>query len=100
MSVRIVAFYAYNKFLSRLSFALQNVSYNFTHRNLDFMAHQRKSEMKSSRSNTFLFLTGVASLTIAVLMFLFARGNYYFAGAIGGGVLGFISIAKSTETNS
>ena len=56
--------------------------------------------MKSSRSNTFLFLIGVASLTIAVLMFLFARGNYYFAGAIGGGVLGFISIAKSTETNS
>jgi hypothetical protein len=51
--------------------------------------------MNNFRLNKSRFIVGVALVIIAVLMFLFARGDYATAGAIGIGVLGLISIAIS-----
>ena len=55
----------------------------------------RRSEMKSSQLNKSRFIVGIVLVVIAVLMFLFAKGDYSTAGAIGIGVLGLISIAIS-----
>jgi len=51
--------------------------------------------MKSSQLNISRFIIGVVLVIIAVLMFLFAKGDYSTAGAIGIGILGLISIAIS-----
>lgn len=40
-------------------------------------------------------VVGVILMTIAVLMFVFTRGDYSVAGAVAIGVLGLISIAIS-----
>ncbi|MEK7324988.1 MAG: hypothetical protein AAB217_06995 [Chloroflexota bacterium] len=58
-------------------------------------ANPRRSEMKSSQLNKSRFVIGIVLVVIAVLMFLFAKGDYSTAGAIGIGVLGLISIAIS-----
>jgi cell division protein FtsW (lipid II flippase) len=55
----------------------------------------RRSEMKSSQLSRSRFIVGIVLVVIAVLMFLFAQGDYSTAGAIGIGVLGLISIAIS-----
>lgn len=54
--------------------------------------------MKSSRLNTSRFIVGMILIVIAVLMFLFVKGNYSTSGAIVIGVLGLISIAISRRT--
>lgn len=51
--------------------------------------------MSNFRLNKSRFIVGVALVIIAVLVFLFAGGDYATAGAIGIGVLGLISIAIS-----
>jgi len=51
--------------------------------------------MKGSQLNKSRFIVGIVLVIIAVLMFLFAQGDYSTAGAIGIGVLGLISIAIS-----
>jgi len=51
--------------------------------------------MKGSQLNKSRFIVGIVLVVIAVLMFLFAKGDYSTAGAIGIGVLGLISIAIS-----
>ena len=51
--------------------------------------------MRRSRLSESRFIVGVALVVVAGLMFLFARGAYSTAGAIGLGVLGLISIATS-----
>jgi len=51
--------------------------------------------MSSSRLNKSRFVVGVILVVIAVLIFLFAKGDYSTAGAIGIGVLGLVSIAIS-----
>jgi len=51
--------------------------------------------MRSSQLNKSRFIVGIVLVVIAVLMFLFAKGDYSTAGAIGIGVLGLISIAIS-----
>lgn len=55
----------------------------------------RRSEMTGYKLNRSRFIVGVVLVIIAVLMFLFARGDYATAGVIGIGVLGLISIAIS-----
>jgi len=51
--------------------------------------------MSSSRLNKSRFVVGAILVVIAVLIFLFAKGDYSTAGAIGIGVLGLVSIAIS-----
>ena len=51
--------------------------------------------MKRSQLDKSRFIVGIVLVVIAVLIFLFAKGNYSTAGAIGIGVLGLISIAIS-----
>jgi hypothetical protein len=51
--------------------------------------------MRSSRLNKSRFIVGIVLVVIAVLMLLFAKGNYSTAGAIGIGVIGLVSIAIS-----
>jgi O-antigen ligase len=51
--------------------------------------------MKFSQLNKSRFIVGIVLVVIAALMFLFARGSYSTAGAIGIGVLGLVSIAIS-----
>ena len=51
--------------------------------------------MKSSQLNRSRFIVGITLVVIAVLIFLFAKGGYSTAGAIGIGVLGLVSIAIS-----
>ena len=51
--------------------------------------------MKNSQLNKSRFIVGIILVVIAALMFLFAKGDYSTAGAIGIGVLGLISIAIS-----
>jgi hypothetical protein len=51
--------------------------------------------MKNSQLNYSRFIVGVVLVVIAVLMFLFAEGDTYTAGAIAIGVLGLTSIAIS-----
>jgi hypothetical protein len=55
----------------------------------------KEIKMKSSQLNISRFIIGVVLVIIAVLMFLFAKGEYSTAGAIGIGILGLISIAIS-----
>jgi len=45
--------------------------------------------------NKSRLIVGIVLVVIAALIFLFAKGNYSTAGAIGIGVLGLISIAIS-----
>ncbi len=45
--------------------------------------------------NMSRFIVGIILVIIAVLMFLFAQGDYSTAGAIALGVLGLVSIAIS-----
>ena len=54
--------------------------------------------MKTSQLNKSRFIIGLILVLIAVLMFLFAKGQYSTAGAIGISVLGLISIAISRRT--
>jgi hypothetical protein len=49
--------------------------------------------MKSSQLNKSRFIVGIILIVAAVLMFLFVKGDYSTAGAIGIGVLGLVSIA-------
>jgi hypothetical protein len=51
--------------------------------------------MKSSQLNKSRFIVGIISVTIAVLMFLFAKEDHSITGAIAIGVLGLVSIAIS-----
>ena len=51
--------------------------------------------MASPQLNRSRLIVGIALVAIAVLMFLFAKGNYATAGAIAIGVLGLVSIAIS-----
>lgn len=51
--------------------------------------------MKSSQLNKSRFIVGIILVVIAVLMFLFPKGDYSTAGATGIGVLGLLSIAIS-----
>lgn len=51
--------------------------------------------MTGLQLNRSRFIVGVVLVIIAVLMFLFAEGNYTTAGAIGIGLLSLISIAIS-----
>lgn len=51
--------------------------------------------MRSSQLNKSRFIVGIVLVVIAVLMLLFAKGNYSTAGAIGIGVIGLVSIAIS-----
>jgi len=51
--------------------------------------------MRSSQLSKSRFIVGIVLIVIAVLMFLFVKGNYSTAGAIGIGVLGLVSIAIS-----
>ncbi len=54
--------------------------------------------MKSSQWNKSRFIVGLILVAIAVLMFLFAKGTYSTAGAVGLGVLGLVSIAISRKS--
>ena len=51
--------------------------------------------MKNSKLNKSRFIVGLILVAIAVLMFLFTKGDYSTSGAIGLGVLGLVSIAIS-----
>ena len=51
--------------------------------------------MKGSQLNKSRFVVGIVLVVIAVLVFLFGRGDYSTAGVIGIGVLGLVSIAIS-----
>ena len=51
--------------------------------------------MESSQLDKSRFIVGIILIVIAVLMFLFVKGDYSTAGAIGIGVLGVICIATS-----
>lgn len=51
--------------------------------------------MKNSGLNKSRFIVGLVLVGVAVLMFLFGKGEYSTAGAIGIGVLGLISVAVS-----
>ena len=51
--------------------------------------------MKRSQLNRSRFIVGIILVVIAVLMFLFAKGDYSTAGVIGILVLGLTSIAIS-----
>ena len=53
--------------------------------------------MQDSQLNKSRFVVGVIMVIVAVLMFLFASGNYSTAGATAIGVLGFASIAISRK---
>ena len=55
----------------------------------------RWSEMKNSGLNKSRFIVGLVLVGVAALMFLFGRGEYSTAGAIGIGMLGLISVAVS-----
>ena len=54
--------------------------------------------MKSFQRNKSRFIVGLILVAIAVLMFLFAKGTYSTAGAVGLGVLGLVSIAISRKS--
>ena len=51
--------------------------------------------MKGSQLNKSRFIVGIVLVVVAVLMFVFAKGDYSTAGAVGIGVLGLVSIAIS-----
>ena len=51
--------------------------------------------MNSPQLNKSRFIVGIVLVVMAVLMFLFLKGNYSTAGAIAIGVLGLVSIAIS-----
>lgn len=51
--------------------------------------------MKSSQLSKSRFIVGLILVTIAVLMFLFGKGDYATAGSIAIGVLGLASIVIS-----
>ena len=51
--------------------------------------------MESSQLNRSRFIVGIILVVIAVLMFLFGKGDYSTAGATGIGVLGLLSIGIS-----
>ncbi len=53
--------------------------------------------MKGSQLNKSRFIVGIVLVVVAVLMFVFAKGDYSTAGAVGIGVLGLISIAISRK---
>ena len=55
----------------------------------------RRSQMKSSQLNKSRFIVGIILVATAVLMLLFAKGDYSASGAIGIGILGLVSIAIS-----
>jgi hypothetical protein len=55
----------------------------------------RRSQMNSFQLNKSRFIVGIILIVIAVLMFLFVKGDYATAGAIGIGILGLVSIAIS-----
>ena len=54
--------------------------------------------MKSFQRNKSRFIVGLVLVAMAVLMFLFAKGTYSTAGAVGLGVLGLVSIAISRKS--
>jgi hypothetical protein len=49
--------------------------------------------MRSSQLNRSRFIVGMILVALAVLILLFAKGDYSTAGAIALGVLGLVSIA-------
>lgn len=51
--------------------------------------------MKSFQLNKSQFIVGIILIVIAVLMFLFTRGDYSSTGAIAIGMFGLVSIAVS-----
>jgi hypothetical protein len=53
--------------------------------------------MQNSRLNMSRFIVGVILVIAAVLLFLFAKGTYSTAGAVGLGILGLVSIAISRK---
>ena len=58
-------------------------------------ANPRRAELKSAQLKRSRFIVGVVLVVAAVLMFLFAKGDYSTAGAVAIGVLGLISMAIS-----
>lgn len=59
----------------------------------------KNSAMSSDQLSQSRLLVGVILVVIAVLIFLFAGGDYSTAGAIGLGILGLISIAISRRSD-
>jgi hypothetical protein len=55
----------------------------------------RKSQMNSSQLNKSRFIVGLILVVIAVLMFLFVKGDYSTTGAVGIAIIGLVSIAIS-----
>ena len=53
--------------------------------------------MKSPQLNRSRFIVGIILIVIAVLIFLFVKGDYSTTGAIGIGILGLVSIAISMK---
>jgi len=53
------------------------------------------AQVKNYQLNRSRFIVGLILVVIAVLMFLFTKGDYSTSGAIGLGVLGLVSIAIS-----
>jgi hypothetical protein len=51
--------------------------------------------MNSSQLNKSRFIVGLILVVIAVLMFLFVKGDYSTTGAIGIAIIGLVSIAIS-----
>jgi hypothetical protein len=51
--------------------------------------------MDSSQLDKSRFIVGIILVVIAGLIFVFAKGDYSTAGAIGLGILGLVSIAIS-----
>ena len=58
-------------------------------------ANPRRAELKSDQLNRSRFIVGLVLVVAAILMFLFAKGDYSTAGAVAIGVLGLTSIAIS-----
>ena len=63
--------------------------------NQSWVPNPRRSKMKRSQLGKSRFIVGIVLVVIAVLIFLFGKGDYSTAGMIGIGVLGLISIAIS-----
>ncbi len=59
------------------------------------MVNAKRFTMNGTQLAKSRLVVGVILMTIAVLMFVFTRGDYTVAGAVAIGVLGLISIAIS-----
>jgi hypothetical protein len=82
----------HNKALHRTAIPLHSIGAGELRR---WAANPRRSKMRSSQLKKSRLIVGIVLVVIAVLMFLFAKGDYSTSGAIGIGVLGLMSIAIS-----